>query len=77
MREIYRTSGTVSFLKWNRVTVVSDSGKQTDCRIIPQPVEERVSGQTGKEKKMKHAELEFFTEKNISKLLSWSKQDLS
>lgn len=63
MREIYRTAGTVSFLKWNRVTVVSDSGKQTDHRIISQPVEERVTGQTGKEKNMKHAELGFYTEK--------------
>lgn len=77
MREIYRTAGTVSFLKWNRVTVVSDSGKQTDYRIISQPVEERLSGQTEKEKKIKHAELEFYTEKNISKLLAWSEQDLS
>ena len=52
MREIYRTAGTVSFLKWNRATVVSDSGKRTDYRIISQPVEERLSGQTGKKKRL-------------------------
>lgn len=65
MREICRTAGTVSFLNWNRATVVSDSGKQTDYRIISQPVEERLSGQTGKEKKDKTCRIRILHRKKI------------
>lgn len=75
MREIYRTAGTVSFLKWNRVTVVSDSGKQTDHRIISQPV---VCDWADREReKDKTCRIRILHRKNISKLLAWSDQDLS